>query len=123
MTTANQSKRSIIRNRRGLEARNLPEARETRVTKLCLVLVWNLIGQESGANFQDQSKSEVKQERTIYILLRLCVHDDSPPLHKILQRFPLFFFFFFFLQRFPFVFPVQLIRVNSTQFYMMKIET
>ena len=96
MTTANQSKGSIIRNRRGLEARNLPEARETRVTKLCLVLVWNLIGQESGANFQDQSKSEVKQERTIYILLRLCVHDDGPPLHKILQRFPLFFFFFFF---------------------------
>ena len=34
-----------------------------------------------------------------------------------------FFFFFFFLQRFPFVFPVQLILVNSTQFYMMKIET
>ena len=64
MTTANQSKGSIIRNRRGLEARNLPEARETRV--LCLVLVWNLIGQESGANFQDQSKSEVKQERTIF---------------------------------------------------------
>ena len=96
MTTANQSKGSIIRNRRGLETRNLPEARETRVTKLCLVLVWNLIGQESGANFQDQSKSEVKQERTIYILLRLCVHDDGPPLHKILQRFPLFFFFFFF---------------------------
>ena len=31
-----------------------------------LVLVWNLIGQESGANFQDQSKSEVKQERTIF---------------------------------------------------------
>ena len=34
-----------------------------------------------------------------------------------------FFFLFFFLQRFPFVFPVQLILVNSTQFYMMKIET
>ena len=60
MTTANQSKGSIIRNRRGLEAR------ETRVTKLCLVLVWNLIGQESGTNFQDQSKSEVKKERTIF---------------------------------------------------------
>ena len=100
MTTANQSKGSIIRNRRGLEARNPPEARETRVTKLCLVLVWNLIGQESGANFQDQSKSEVKQERTIYILLRLCVHDDGPPLHKILQRFHFFFSFFFFYNGF-----------------------
>ena len=31
--------------------------------------------------------------------------------------------FFFFLQQFPFVFPVQLILVNSTQFYIMKIET
>ena len=40
---------------------------------------------------------------------------------KFYNGFP--FLFFFFLQRFPFVFPVQLILVNSTQFYMMKIET
>ena len=44
------------------EARNLPEAREKRVTKLCLVLVLKLIGRESGANFQDQSKSEVTND-------------------------------------------------------------
>ena len=42
---------------------------------------------------------------------------------KFYNGFTFIFFYFFFLQRFPFVFPVQLILVNSTQFYMMKIET
>ena len=68
ISTANRSKGSIMRNQWELEVkiRNLPEVWETRVTKLWLVLVLNLIGRESGANFLDQSKREVKQEQIIF---------------------------------------------------------
>ena len=68
ISTANRCKGSIMRNQWELEVkiRNLPEVWETRVTKLWLVLVLNLIGRESGANFLDRSKREVKQEQIIF---------------------------------------------------------
>ena len=64
-----------------------------------LVLVWNLIGQESGANFQDQSKSEVKRERTIlrenYTFKTMCSWWWSTTSQNS-TTVSLFFFFFFY---------------------------
>ena len=66
-------RRTISQNQRNyrkedqwvLEAKTskLPEERETRVTKLRLVLVLHLIGWENGASDLDQSQSEVKQNQ------------------------------------------------------------
>ena len=45
-------------------ARNRRQERETRATKMQLILVLHLIGRERGARFFNQSQSKVKQNQS-----------------------------------------------------------
>lgn len=59
ITTVEQKKETTTRGpgeRKG-KTKKMPDARETRVTQVRLVLVLRLIGREVGASFLDQSQN------------------------------------------------------------------